>query len=379
MSDETQEPTVPESSASTDAAAERVARRGSRIVAVLILVSLTWYLVADRFTPFTSQARVQGYVIGVAPKVAGLVTEVWARNNAEVAAGEQLFQIDRSQYEIALQQARSNLEQVRRQVEAGGAAVAAARANVVAAQANLERATKDYDRQKRLHEQDPGTISVRRLEISQATLEQSRAALDAAQSQVQGAIEQMGGEDPADNAFLAAAEAAVAKAELDLSNTLVTAASRGVITDLKADVGQFAGTGTPVMTLIAVHDLWISAEFTENNLGHVREGSEVAILFDVLPAHVFTGRVRSIGLGVSAGPAQQPGTLPTIDNDRDWLRQSQRFAVIVDFDSRQHPDLIHQLRIGGQASVMAYTEGHGLLNGLGSLFMWIRSWLSYAY
>jgi len=379
MSEQSGDSPVGEARAVTQPDAEKAVRRGGRIVGAVIAVSLLWYLVADRYTPFTSQARVQGYVIGVAPKVAGLVTEVWARNNAEVQSGERLFQIDRSQYEIALQQARASLAQVQRQVEAGSAAVEAARANVAAATANLDRARKDYQRQQRLYEQDSGSISVRRLELSEASLAQARASLDAAESQVQGAIEQMGGEDPADNAFLAAAEAAVAKAELDLSNTVVTAASRGVITDLKADVGQFAGTGSPVMTLIAVHDLWISAEFTENNLGHVHEGSEVAILFDVMPAHVFTGRVRSIGLGVSTGPPQQPGTLPTIDNDRDWLRQSQRFAVVVDFDIRQHPDLIRQLRIGGQASVMAYSEGHGLLNGLGYCFLWVRSWLSYAY
>ena len=52
-------------------------KKGTGLIALLILLSLTWYLAGDRFTPYTSQARVQGYVIGVAPKVAGVVTEVW--------------------------------------------------------------------------------------------------------------------------------------------------------------------------------------------------------------------------------------------------------------------------------------------------------------
>ena len=69
----------------------------------------------------------------------------------------------------------------------------------------------------------------------------------------------------------------------------------------------------------------------------------------------------------------------TIQNNRDWLRQSQRFAVIVDFDPNQHGELRSQLRIGGQASVMGLTEGHGVLNLLGQLYMRIMSWLSYAY
>ncbi len=215
--------------------------------------------------------------------------------------------------------------------------------------------------------------------MSRASLDQALASVSAAESNVQAAIEQMGGEDEASNAILQSARSAVARAELDLSNTIVTASSRGVITDLRADVGQFAGAGSPVMTLIAVHDLWISAEFTENNLGHMRSGTEVEILFDVVPGRVFSGRVRSIGLGVSAGQSHPPGTLPTIENNRDWLRQSQRFAVIVDFDPNQHGELRSQLRIGGQASVMGLTKGHGMLNLLGQLYMRIMSWLSYAY
>jgi multidrug resistance efflux pump len=171
----------------------------------------------------------------------------------------------------------------------------------------------------------------------------------------------------------------VDKAELDLFNTIVKAPSKGVITDLRTDVGQYAGTGSPVLTFISMHDVWIRAEFTENNLGHLRPGSRVEILFDVLPGSVFTGEVRSIGTGVSAGQTPPPGTLPTVQNSRDWLRQSQRFPVVIGFDIGQDDRLREHLRIGGQASVVAYTEGHGLLNGLGKLLIRLMSLLSYAY
>ncbi len=231
----------------------------------------------------------------------------------------------------------------------------------------------------RLHKSDPGTISVRRLEISQANLEQARAKVTAAEAQIQQAIEQKGGDDDTNNAILKSALSAVKKAELDLANTIVKASSRGVITDLRADVGQYAGTGGPVMTLVAIHDVWINAEFTENNLGHLRVGSPVEILFDVLPGQVFEGQVRSIGLGVSAGQAPPAGTLPTIDNNRDWLRQSQRFPVIIGFDVDQQEALRKQLRVGGQASVMGFSEGHGMLEFLGKFYLRLMSWLSYAY
>ena len=158
-----------------------------------------------------------------------------------------------------------------------------------AAEADEIKAEKDLNRLRRLREQDPGTISIRRLEGSQASLDSARARVSKAQSDIQRAIEQMGGEDDADNAFLQAAESALAKAELDLSNTLVRATAPGVITDLRADVGAFAGTGAPVMTLISVHDVWVNAAFTENNLGHLAVGNEVEILFDVAPGRVYSG------------------------------------------------------------------------------------------
>jgi multidrug resistance efflux pump len=359
--------------------AARSVQKGGLVIALVILSSLVWYLLADRFTPYTTQARVQGYVVGVAPKVAGLVTQVWVRNNQEVEAGQQLFEIDPSQYRIALDRAQSDLESARRQVDAGAATVESARAQLRAALANELKAEQDATRLERLYREDPGTVSVRRLEIAQASLDQARAKVAAAEADIQRAIEQKGGEDDANNAILKSALSAVEKAELDLANTVVKAASAGVITDLRAEVGQYAGTGSPVMTLVAIRDVWISAEFTENNLGHLRPGSPVEILFDVLPGAVFAGEVRSIGLGVSAGQAPPPGTLPTVDNDRDWLRQSQRFPVVIGFDVDQHEQLRQQLRVGGQASVIAYSEGHGVLRAIGKGYIRLMSWLSYAY
>jgi len=353
--------------------------KGSLIVLVLIIMSLAWYLMADRYTPYTSQARVQGYVVGVAPKVAGVVTEVWVENNKQVDLGEKLFQIDTSQYEIAVQKAYSDLESARRQVDAGSASVESARANLLAAQANEQKALKDYTRQKRLREEDPGTISMRRLEISEATLDQTRARVTAAEADIRRAIEQKGGDDDKNNTILKTAQTAVEKAELDLANTTVKATERGMVTDLRADVGQYAGTGSPVLTLVSLHDVWINAEFTENNLGHMKAGSPVEILFDVLPGQVFKGEIRSIGLGVSAGQAPPVGTLPSISNNRDWLRQSQRFPVIVSFDAAGEEALREQLRIGGQATVIAYTGNHGILNTIGKLYIRMMSFFSYAY
>ena len=360
-------------------AGKSTVRKGGLILAVVIILSLAWYLVADRYTPMTSQARVQGYVVGVAPKVAGNVTAIHVDNNQRVEENQPLFEIDTSQYDIALAKARSDLENARNQVGAGSATVEAAQANLEAAEANLVKAEKDLQRLQRLYEDDPGTISVRRLEISEASLEQAKAGVKGAKADIRRAIEQKGGNDDQSNAILQTAQSAVEKAQLDLSNTTVRASTSGIITDLRAEVGQFAGTGSPVLTLVSLQDVWISAEFTENNLGHMVVGGEVAIVFDSIPGKVFSGEVRSIGIGVSTGQSQPAGSLPSIQNNRDWLRSSQRFPVIISIDADQLDVLESQLRIGGQATVMSFTEGHGFLKLLGRFYIRAMSWFSYLY
>ena len=368
-----------EEAATAEDAAPGVVKWGGALVAILIVLSLVWYLAADRYTPYTDQARIQGYVIGVAPQVSGVVREVWVENNHSVKEGDPLFKIDPNQYEIALSKAQSDLENTLRQVDAGSAAVDAARANLRAAQANQDKAEKDTRRLDRLRADDPGTISVRRLEISSATLDQAKAGVAAAEADIQRAIEQKGGGEDQVNTLVQVAQTAVEKAQLDLERTTVRASSRGVITDLRADIGLYAGAGTPVMTLVAVRDVWVRAEYTENNLGNMRAGTPVELIFDVLPGRVFKGEVRSIGLGVSTGKTAPAGTLPTIDNSRDWLRQSQRFPVNIGFDVTQDETLLERLRVGGQASVMAYSDEGGLLSWLGKLYIRFMSVMSYAY
>jgi multidrug resistance efflux pump len=353
-------------------------RMGSMIIMLLILLTMVWYLLADRYSPYTQQARIQAYVVPVASEVTGTVSKVHVKNNQIVKAGDLLFEIDRTQYEIAVDQAAAELETVRRQVGAGAAGIDAAQASLLAAKANEVKATQDIERLERLYEEDPGTISVRRLEIARATKEQATSQVAAAMADVRRAIEEQGG-NTQDNAKLRSARSKLEKAKLDLKKTEVKAQTSGLVTDLHVDIGQFAGTGSPVMTLITINDLWINAEFTENNLGHLKPGSPVEIVLDAVPGKVIRGKVRSIGFGVSTGQAAKPGSLPEVENSRDWLRQAQRFPVVVEFDLGAHPDLTGAVRLGGQAEVIAYTEGHEVLNALGRVFIRMMSWLSYAY
>ena len=353
------------------------ARRGVSIVVALILLSLMWYLLADRFTPYTQQARVQALIVPVAAEVSGQVTQVQARNNQTVETGQDLFAIDPAPFQIAVERAHADLEATRRKVGASTAGIDSALASLRAAEANELQARQDRDRLERLYHDDPGTISLRRLEISRATFQESVSKVAAAEAEVQRAREQEGGSDE-DNAQLRSAATTLAKAELDLANTRVQARSAGLVTDLRTEVGQFAAAGKPVLTLITINDVWISAEFTENNLGHMVPGTPVRIVLDALPGRVFEGHVRSIGYGVSVGSEAPPGGLPTVQNNRDWLRAAQRFPVIIEFE-RGQLDEPRALRIGGQAEVMAFPSDGNPLNLLGRMFLRVMSWLSFAY
>ncbi|MVV47996.1 HlyD family secretion protein [Pseudomonas sp. PB120] len=355
-------------------------KKGVKWVVLLIVLSLAWYVLADRFTPYTQQARVGAFVIPVASEVAGRVTRVNVRNNQDVKAGDVLFEVDPQPYQIAVDRARADLESTRRQIGASTAGIASAQANLRAAQANELKTRQDNQRLEGLYREDPGTVSVRLLEVSRANREQAASKVAAAIAEVQRAREQEGGSNE-DNASLRSAATALAKAELDLSNAQIRARSAGLITDLRTDVGQFAAAGSPVMTLIAIHDVWISADMTENNLGRVDVGTPVRIVLDALPGEVFEGRVRSVGYGVSVGQPTAPGSLPTVQNSRDWLRPAQRFPVIIEFseDARRVLRDSTAVRAGGQAEVMAFPTQGNPLNVLGRLFLGFMSWLSYAY
>jgi multidrug resistance efflux pump len=347
------------------------------VLAALIVVSLLLYVVGDRLTPSTSQARLQAFVVPVAAEVAGKVMAVLIRNNDEVQPGQLLFDIDPQPYRIALERARADLEAVRSSVQASAAAVDSARASLAVAEAGRDLAERDAGRLESLHQEDPGTISVRRLEMAQASREEARSKVHRAQADLRKAQDAAGlaGDE---NAQLRSAVGSVEKAELDLVRTRVLAPVRGVVTDLRTEVGQFAQPGAPVMTLVAMQDLWISADLTENNIGHVHPGNEVAIVLDVLPGEMLRGRVRSIGGGVGSGQPSPPGTLPVVQNSRDWLRQAQRIPVAVAFDPAELPRL-KMARVGGQADVLVYTGIHPLMNALAAFYMRLVSWVTYLY
>ena len=102
------------------------------------------------------------------------------------------------------------------------------------------------------------------------------------------------------------------------------------------------------------------------------------ILLDSLPGQLFKGEIRSVGYGVGDGKSQPAGALPTVDNNRDWLRQAQRFPVKIAFQSDDFPP-VEALRVGGQADVLVYTGESGVMHFLGALYIRLMSLFSFLY
>lgn len=350
-------------------------RRLTLIVLVLCILLMIIYLAGDRLTPYTNQARVNAYIVPVAPQVAGRLVSVDVENNQLVESGQTLFSIDPSSFELAVQAAEAALKNTRQSIEAGISNVAAASARVDSAKASVWNAEQDAERMRRIREEDAGAISERRIQSAEASLVSARGRLAAAEAQLAATRSALGSTDE-NNAQIQQAQASLEKARLDLERTTVYAPSDGLITDLRVDPGNFAAAGAPLMTFIAIRDTWVQADLSENNLGNVDPGDFVEIAFDVFPGKVFKGRVRQTGYGVQVNN-NALGTLPTIDNDRNWLRDEQRFPVIIDYEV--DGEAAADLRVGSQASVIVYTGDHWLINALGRLYIRVNALLSYAY
>ena len=351
-------------------------RKWTLITLGACVILMVFYLVADRVTPYTSQARVNALVVPIAAEVSGTVTDVAVNSNQVVEAGDLLFRIDRQRYALAVETAEANLESARQATRASSAEVDAAAAKIITAEASRQSAEQDAVRLRRIKQEDAGAISDRRLEIAENALAAAIGNVAAAEAGLTRAREALGETGDANTKVLQA-QAALDQAELDLSRTAVISPDHGVITDVRVDRGNFAQAGAPLMTFLATHDVWIQADFTENNLGNIKTGDEVEIVFDALPGSVVKGTVRTTGFGVNVDSAPL-GSLPTIDNDRQWLRDAQRFSVLIDFELPSASDRLG-IRVGAQASVIVYTGNGWIMNALGWIKMRLHSVLTNAY
>ncbi len=353
-------------------------RKWVLILGAFCLFLLIWYMAADRFTPFTTQARVNAFVVPIAPQVAGEILSVDVRTNQVVKKGDLLARIDPERYQLAVASAEAQLALTQQNLKVSSSAVDAAAASLEAAKAGLVKDTQNEVRLRRIAADVPGAVSQRSLDSALTSRLEGEAQVAGARANLQKAIEALGPRDEK-NPQLLAARAALDKAKLDLQYTRIVAPNDGLVTDLRVDVGNFAATGQPLMTFVAIQQIWVEANLTENNLGRIKSGDAVDLVLDIWPSKTLRGRVRNITYGVTgAESTSKPGALPTVQNQRDWLRNAQRFPVLIDFED---PAEAAQLgaRVGSQVNVLVYTGERPILNTMGRVLMWLSSVMSYAY
>ncbi|MDN3717632.1 HlyD family secretion protein [Vibrio breoganii] len=345
----------------------------TRNVFIVVGLIFVWYLFADRHTPWTDEARVQAYVIPIIPQVSGKILEVNVAQDDVIERGSQLFRIDPADYELSVELAESELEIAGQEIGAGMASVVTAQAGLVEAQTNLEHVNVQSARvfeleQRKLYSKSDG-------DKARAAIKQAKAQVRSAEANLDKAKQSLGPEGAA-NPRVRTAVAKLKQTQLDLSRTRVLAPTNGGITNLQVDVGYYANPGAPVMTFIDADDSWIEANLKENNLANLKIGDPVDISLDITPGKIYKGKVRSIGFAVASGSTDAVGGLVTVKSGSGWLRDPQRFPVVISFDEELPKGL---RRVGGQADVQFYTSDNFILNGIAKVYIRLLSWISYVY
>jgi len=345
----------------------------TRITGLLVALSLMWYFAGDRCTPSTSVARVSGKVVPIVPEVSGAIISVQVGLNQIVSEGDVLLEIDPEPYLRQVERARADFARAGETIGADTGGVAAAEARVDSMQAELAAARRDAKRIISLEE--AGAASEFRADNARSRTEKAISALEGARADLEAARSQLG-KAGSENPRIRAAALDLENARMDLERATLRAPTEGGVTNVRVEVGQYASKGTPVMTFISSSEVWVEAYLRENALGNVQPGDEAEITLDIAPGRVFQGVVVSTGLGVDWGRAAKPGRLPSISNPSDWLREPQRFPVVIHFADDEARGL---RREGGQADVIIYTQRSGLLRPLAWLWIRIISLLSFAY
>jgi len=377
-------PTAPpaQAQAATDAAAAEAAasaRKMQRIVRgtlLVLLILLVYQVIADRITPYTSQATVDTFLVQIAPEVSGPVVAVGVRDNRAVKKGQMLFRIDAEPFEIGLRSSAASLavaiqgaDSTAADVLVADAALRKQRTDLQASQ-QLGKIVIDLSAKRALAE----TAAIR----ARADIDKSRADITRAEAELQRAHIRSGKGGSENDPQVRQARAALEDAQLALVHSTVVAPANGLITNLRLAPGQFANRGAPVMSFIADGPRWVTAAMRENQLGNIRPGNRAYVVFDDYPGRVFKARVDSVGWGVAQGGETPNGTLPSVDEPTGWLREPQRFPVRIVVDAPDDPkDALPPGRSGAQANVVVLAREHSVFNPLAWLWIRVVSLLSY--
>ncbi len=340
------------------------------VVGVIVLL-VVYYALAEIYTPFTTDAYVQAYVVQVAPQVGEKVVRVHVREGDRVKAGTPLFELDPDLFAQKVASLEAKLVEAEHQVKQLEAELAAARASHERVVAEAEYAASVHRQEQAIFSTD-STTERRYLDALQKN-KASQAAVRQSASQIQRVEDALDAKVAGEHALVAQVKAQLAEARLNLGYTRVTAPCDGLITDLQLREGAYAHTGQPVMTLIDSGRWLVVGNFRENSLARMRQGQPALVGFRGLPGQFFDARVVSVGWGVSLGQGVPSGQLPDVKVPTSWVPPAQRFQVRLALDD---PESV-PLRVGMTGSVAVYTEPEGWLNEVTRFWHKVICWLYY--
>jgi membrane fusion protein (multidrug efflux system) len=301
------------------------------------LIGAAWfgydYLTVGRYIVSTDDAYVRADATTLAAKVSGYVSEIRARDNTFVRAGEVIARIDDGDYRLAVDAARAKVatqkatvERIGRQVPAQEALVAQAKAELASAEAGDRRAQSELTRQQELAAKQ--FASKRTLEQAQEARDQAVAAVAKARAAVAAAqanVDVLKAQQQEANRTLQELQTAQAKAERDLSFTEIRAPIDGVLGNRAMQVGEYVQPGQRLAALVPLAGVYVDANFKETQLASLRPGQPADIKVDALPGHDIHGTVAS----VSPASGAVFSLLPPDNATGNFTKIVQRLAVRI--------------------------------------------------
>lgn len=342
--------------------------RPKRLLALFVVLAAVgglgyrWWWGQSHIT--TDNAQVEGRLIPILAKVGGHVTRVAVEENQPVKTGDLLIQIDERDYRSRLAQAEAELQiaianagkngkvgQAGAQLAASRSVAAAARSAIEAAQANAERAARDLERARGLVARK--MLPPQQLDAAEAAQRAALAQLHMARENASSSGELVGANDAALRAAHARVEAAQAERDLAaqaLADTRVVAPSAGTTSRRGVESGQLVQPGHPLLAIIPLDDIWVTANLKETDLNHLRPGATAEIEVDAYPGLKFTGQVESLSPATGA----RFSLLPPDNATGNFTKVVQRVPVKIRV--KQNADANRPLRPGMSVYVIITTR-----------------------
>jgi membrane fusion protein, multidrug efflux system len=314
-----------------------------------------YYFYGGRYQS-TDDSQVMAAQTSISTNIPGRVVEVDVHDNQRVQRGQVLFRLDARPLDIALQEAQAKLAAVQLQIRAARASYGHELDEIAAARDTLAYQQREFARQQRL---------VRSGISSRAQYEQAQHALELAQTQLSSAQEQAGtylallGGNPhlpvARHPLVLEAQAALERANLQLSYATIRAPSDGVVTKVEQlQVGDYVNAATPVFSLISTQDVWVEANFKEDQLTYMRPGQGAQVSIDAYPGRRFQAQVVSLSPGTGA----QFSLLPPENATGNWVKIVQRVPVRLRLLAAGQEPLPLDARLSGLSADVTVDTGH---------------------